>query len=389
MRARLVLWLSLGLNLLLAGMIVILSRDSQKQASLDFPSISTNGKSLPKQVRTNVIIRRQGFQWSQIESPDYPTFIRNLRLIGCPEKTIHDIIVADINEVFAERITKEVVLPEQQWWLAEPNTDVFASAASQIRALEAEKNQLLTQLLGPNWNTTPQTGKVDPIRLDGPVLSKLSPDTKAKLFDIEANSRRAREAYLRQMQEAGKEPDPVQLARLRQQTRLDLATLLTPDQYEEYLLRYSSTSGQLRQQLRGFGADADEYRKIFRARDAFDEQLAALSGNDAATQKRRTELERQRDEAVRQAIGSERFPLYQLTQNPLFKQAQESAEDNNAPPEKVLPIYQVNQAAQQEITRLQNDRTLTDEARAAALKLVQEQQQASIQKIISGQVAQQ
>ena len=389
MRARFVLWLSLGLNLLLAGMIVILSRDSQKQASLDLPSISTNGKTFPKQIRTNVVIRRQGFQWSQIESPDYPTFIRNLRLIGCPEKTIHDIIVADINEVFAERITKEVVLPEQQWWLAEPNTDVFASAASQIRALEAEKNQLLTQLLGPNWNTTPQTGKVDPIRLDGPVLSKLSPETKAKLFDIEANSRRAREAYLRQMQQAGKEPDPVQLARLRQQTRLDLATLLTPDQYEEYLLRYSSTSGQLRQQLRGFGADADEYRKIFRARDAFDEQLAALSGNDAATQKRRTELERQRDEAVRQAIGSERFPLYQLTQNPLFKQAQESAEDNNAPPEKVLPIYQVNQAAQQEITRLQNDRTLTDEARAAALKLVQEQQQASIQKIISGQVAQQ
>src|SRR4051812_25056669 len=194
MRARLVLWLSLGLNLLLAGMIVILSRDSQKQASLDLRSISTNGKSLSKQVRTNVVIRRQGFQWSQIESPDYPTFIRNLRLIGCPEKTIHDIIVADINEVFAERITKEVVLPEQQWWLAEPNTDVFASAASQIRALEAEKNQLLTQLLGPNWNTTPQTGKVDPIRLDGPVLSKLSPDTKAKLFDIEANSRRAREA---------------------------------------------------------------------------------------------------------------------------------------------------------------------------------------------------
>lgn len=389
MRARLVLWLSLGLNLLLVGMIVILSRDSQKQAPFDSHLLSTNGKDFSKQIRTNVVIRRQGFQWSQIESPDYPTFIRNLRLIGCPERTIHDIIVADVNEVFAERITKEVVLPEQQWWLAEPNTDVFASAASQIRALEAEKNQLLTQLLGPNWNTTPQTGKIDPIRLDGPVLSKLSPDTKAKLFDIEANSRRARETYLRQMQEAGKEPDPVQLARLRQQTRQDLATLLTPDQYEEYLLRYSYTSDQLRQQLRGFGADADEYRRIFRARDSFDEQLAGLSGNDAATQKRRAELERQRDEAVRQALGPERFPLYQLTQNPLFKQAQDSAEENNAPPEKVLPIYQVNQVAQQEITRLQNDRTLTDEARSAAVKLVQEQQQASIQKIISGQVAQQ
>jgi len=380
------LWLSLGLNLLLVGMIVTLSRESQQQ----FAAINrTAGAGKAIQLKTNVVVRRQGFQWSQIESSDYPTYIRNLRLIGCPEKTIHDIIVADINDVYAERITREVVLPEQQWWLADPNTDVFASAATQIRALEAEKNQLLTQLLGPGWNSTPQTSRIDPIRLDGPVLSKLSPDTKAKLFDIEANSRKAKENYLRQMQQAGKDPDPVQLARLRQQARLDLAAILTPDQLEDYLLRYSYTSEQLRQQLRGFGADSDEYRRIFRARDSYDEQLASVSGNDSATQKRRADLERMRDEAVRQAIGAERYPLYQLTQNPLFKQAQESAEENNAPAEKVLPIYQVNQAAQQEISRIQGDRTLTPEAKSAAIKLVQEQQQSSIQKIISGQVAQQ
>jgi len=386
MRARVVLWLSLCLNLLLAGMIVILSRESQQQFA-PINRVAAANKLI--QLKTNVVVRRQGFQWSQIESNDYPTYIRNLRLIGCPEKTIHDIIVADISEVYAERIAKEVVLPEQQWWLADPNTDVFASAAAQIRALETEKNQLLTQLLGPNWNTTPPTGRVDPIRLDGPVLSRLSPDTKARLFDIEANSRKAKENYLRQMQQAGKEPDPVQLARLRQQARLDLAAILTPDQLEEYLLRYSYTSDQLRQQLRGFGADSDEYRRIFRARDSYDEQLAALSGTDAASQKRRAEIERMRDEAVRQAIGADRYPLYQLTQNPLFKQAQDSAEESNAPAEKVLPIYQVNQAAQQEITRIQNDRTLSTEAKSAAIKLVQEQQQASIQKIISGQIAQQ
>ena len=91
----------------------------------------------------------------------------------------------------------------------------------------------------------------------------------------------------------------------------------------------------MRQQLRGFGADADEYRRIFRARDNYDEQLASLTGNDAATQKRRAELEKMRNEAVRAVIGTERYGLYQLTQNPLFKQAQESAEENSAPAEKV------------------------------------------------------
>ena len=130
-------------------------------------------------------------------------------------------------------------------------------------------------------------------------------------------------------------------------------------------------------------------RRIFRARDNYDEQLASLSGNDGATQKRRAELEKMRNEAVRAVIGTERYGLYQLTQNPLFKQAQDSAEENSAPAEKFMPIYQVNQAAQQEINRIQNDRNLSDEARTAAVKLVQEQQQSSIEKIISGQVAQQ
>src|SRR4030095_7552909 len=37
-----------------------------------------------------------GFHWSQIEAADYPTYIRNLRRIGCPEETILDIITADV-----------------------------------------------------------------------------------------------------------------------------------------------------------------------------------------------------------------------------------------------------------------------------------------------------
>jgi hypothetical protein len=45
------------------------------------------------------------FQWSQIESADYPTYIANLRAIGCPEQTIRDIITADVGAAFAPRRT--------------------------------------------------------------------------------------------------------------------------------------------------------------------------------------------------------------------------------------------------------------------------------------------
>jgi hypothetical protein len=43
------------------------------------------------------------FHWSQIESADYPTYIANLRGIGCPEQTIRDLVKADVDSLYAAR----------------------------------------------------------------------------------------------------------------------------------------------------------------------------------------------------------------------------------------------------------------------------------------------
>jgi len=149
-------------------------------------------------------------------------------------------------------------------------------------------------------------------------------------------------------------------------------------------LRYSYNSEELREQLRGFGADADEYRKIFRARDTYDVQIAQLTGTDSATEKRRAELERMRDDSVQQAIGAERFKLYTMTQDPSFKEARDTAQENGIAPEKVLPMFQISKATDQEVARIQRDQSLTAEQREAAVKSVLEQKLASIQKVMSG-----
>jgi hypothetical protein len=41
------------------------------------------------------------FDWRQLEAPDYPTYIANLRAINCPEQTVRDIITADVASLFA------------------------------------------------------------------------------------------------------------------------------------------------------------------------------------------------------------------------------------------------------------------------------------------------
>ena len=43
------------------------------------------------------------FHWSQLESSDYNTYVKNLRRIGCPEATLQAIVAADVDSVYRER----------------------------------------------------------------------------------------------------------------------------------------------------------------------------------------------------------------------------------------------------------------------------------------------
>lgn len=387
MRARVLLWGSLGLNILLATGLLLSWRPSAPPATVAAGVVQAEEPTnAPK---THVVVRRPGFTWSEIESADFPTYIKNLRNIGCPERTIRDIIVAEVNELFADRLAKELNLPAQKWWLPDPDMDALQAGMDQVRALEAEKGQLLTQLLGPGWELQKSVASAGTIRFDGPVLSKLSAEARTTVERAEANSRQRRNELEQRARQEGRELTTEELARLRQETRRELAGVLNPEQMEEYLLRYSNIAEQMREQLRGFGADADEFRRIFRARDNFDQQLASLTGTDPATAARRAELERLRDEAVRQSIGAERFGFYQVSQSPLFRQAQEQAEQTGASPDKVLPIFRVNQAVQDEIARITADRTISEDQRRIALVTVQQQQQNSINRILGDQPAEQ
>src|SRR5260370_37442449 len=83
----------------------------------------------PKTYKTNVVVRRQNFTWDEIESADFPTYITKLRAIGCPEATIRDIIVADVNQLFARRRATEVITAEQKWWQSEPDPEVTQMAS--------------------------------------------------------------------------------------------------------------------------------------------------------------------------------------------------------------------------------------------------------------------
>jgi hypothetical protein len=371
MRWRTYALVSLGINVLMLGLWLGLSQGpspgSQKLAAADAAAASAPN--------TNVVVRRQFFSWQEVESSDYPTYINNLRNIGCPEQTVRDIIIADINALYARRRALELVTPEQQWWRTAPDTNVLQLALEKSRALDEERRGLLTRLLGSGWESGDLVNLPRPshqgVVLDGPVLGALPAETKQSIQEINDRSEGRLQAYIEAMRQQGKSPDPVDLAKLHQQTRDELAHVLAPAQLEEYLLRYSQYANTLRSefgQLQFFGATPDEFRAVFRATDGIDQQLQLLAdSSDPNSAQTRQALEAQKANALKLALGPDRYEEYEMLHDPIYRQAVATAEQAGTP-EAAETIYQVNLAAAATQSAINGNTNLTTDQKAIELK---------------------
>ena len=110
MRLRIPFLISLGLNVIFAAAFLFgLVRFSSPKNAVFVRDIDASPALLTNHLQTNVIVRSApppNFTWEQVESDDYVTYIENLRKIGCPPATIRDIIVADVNGLYAHRRRK-------------------------------------------------------------------------------------------------------------------------------------------------------------------------------------------------------------------------------------------------------------------------------------------
>jgi hypothetical protein len=371
MRWRALALVSLGVNLLLAAVWLLWARRAPGNHSAATAGV---GPPIAGQGRTNLVVRRQYFSWREIESPDYTTYIANLRDIGCPEQTIRDIIIADVNALYARKRATDIITPDQQWWRSEPDQAVLQAAAEKLSELENERRALLGRLLGTNWETGDLVSLPRPSRsailLDGPVLGDLPTDTKEAIQEVNAHSQDRLNAYLAAQQREGKEPDPVELAKLRQETRTELQRYLTPLQLEEYLLRYSQDANNLRVELghlHYFNATPDEFRAIFRATDAIEQRIELLAGNDPTTVMERQALEDQRADALKLALGAKRYDEYQSLHDPLYRDAVAIA-DEAGTPDAAGTIYAINLASAAEQQSIRANTNLTDTQRQIELK---------------------
>jgi hypothetical protein len=378
MRARFWLIVSVAFNVFLAAFVYVASKPMEQTTVPVSPALDN------VILKTNVVVRRENFTWDQLQSTNYATLIKNLRAIGCPEQTIRDIITSDVNHIYARRRVTEVNYPNYQWWKSSPDPALVQAAEEKVQSLEQERRDLLAGLLGANWN--PEARELIAARagitLTGPILGDLSAAVKLAVLDIVAAAQQKIEAYQERQRLAGDAIDPMEMVRLREEPLVPLASVLAPEAYDEFLLRYAPAAQQLREMMRALDLTPDQFRDLFSALGGIIGQpVFFYTGSDPGLLKQQQQLAAQSEAVVKATLGAV-YTAYQLNQDPVYQSSQVLAQQLNLPASAIPPIYQINRATQVELDRIRQDDTLSNDEKIQALAQTRVQEEQTLEQLL-------
>jgi len=306
-----------------------------------------------------VVVRTNAFTWEQLESEDYRTYIGRLRKIGCPEETIRDIVIADVEKLFAAQV-QSIDGPREapKYW--QPRQQELAltikSLQKKYQKLDVDfaKREIVRELLGVDLaeERSRARGETDAMEQTLGFLP-LEKRSKARML---AERAAQEEASLREQSLLENDAlTPAERAKLREiQARKDreIAALLSPEEQQQYDLWHSASAERVREGFLTLEASEPDFLALYQLQREFDQRWpdaeevppAQRAQFDAA----RAEFEGQ----VKDYLGGERYAEYQRAQDPDFRQIHAAAEQFGLEPARSAEIYGFKQVLRGERARL-------------------------------------
>jgi len=280
------------------------------------PYLEPTPTPLPTPTREHPTPPLTSFHWRNVETTNYSEYVANLRAIGCPEQTIRDIVIADVNKLFAARraelITGGKVPP--YWQAAEsPPPSVGDQLQPQLLGMDREKTVLIRDLLGVDLATELRKSR-EGVTYPDNRQGFLSPEKQDQVAAVR-EAMNENWALLQSPEKlAGMTPDEIsaELRQLNEARLAKLAQILTPEELREHELQTSWTAINLRNQLATFQPSATEFAAIHDLQKAFDDEFVHYSGNrtDAATLQRKEFAQQQLEAQIRSQLGEQRYADY-------------------------------------------------------------------------------
>lgn len=398
-----------GTALVLAGLFVW-QLTSQPMSPLQAPESATTNTPIAETAKNNQPKNsspsppdsiQPAWNWSAIESEDYRKYIANLRSIECPERVIRDIILADLNKLYApkEAPYKDPPPPLTQPWDVTSATATRANDAKsrreayerrkQLREIEKEKAAVVKELLGETLSLSPlRSWGTHNYALVESALNGLSPDKRERAREIyetywEASDRLS-EAF-----ENKRTPEFMeQYRKQNEQRRNNLQSALSPEEFSDFEMRSSATAQRLGTQVAGLHLTEDEFKAIYQARAAIEEPFGGtipLSQLDPKNSQQVAALENTASEVLKQTLGDERYAQFQKSQDPnwqMLTRLKDRFELSDDAVEKAFDLQkslQNNAATQNEsmgrLQELQRNLVRSESANQADLGSIQNQLQ--------------
>ena len=175
-----VLKVSLVVNLGLLGCLLFLLTRQPRRATVSAPVTAT--KTAPPAaiaITSPTVVQQEKFKpfrWNQLQSPDYQSYIKNLRNIGCPEPTLRAIVTADVDNAYrrhSDDLERKLAdLAGSSWSVQLNSYNEQQALKAELQKLPDEQSAEIDHLLGStslpvqatsNATTTSAPAQSDPV----------------------------------------------------------------------------------------------------------------------------------------------------------------------------------------------------------------------------------
>lgn len=390
MSSRPLLPLSLGLNLLLAALIVGTWFASGPPATRPDPAGALPASPPPAPTPPGLDPQpastppRPRFHWSQVESDDYRQYLANLRAIGCPGPVIRDLLVEDVTALYERRRTAVPRSPLPPWAGADLRAAAAAEQAQHQEALEAEQRAVLTELLGFPWEWEAiQTWRNEPVAWA--LLGFLTDDQAVGVMGLVETLTEEARRYRHRVDGILLPEDRLALTALADRFEADLAGFLTPQQAEELALRVQALGmafGKGDAHLGAAGLNGLQAREVvrlsLRAGSFLRDEIVGIEPPAEERAARQAQFEAE----VAALLGPQLQAEFARAQDGRFREVLQFAQEHSLSRKTAIAAFEVRQLAEEESARLKATPAADPEARQARLEQLQQTTAAALATLL-------
>lgn len=267
-----------------------------------------------------------------------------LQAQGFPDAIVRAILAAEVHQKYAaERKAIEGDQADLPFWkAARPDPKVAAA----LHALSQAERKELLDLLG----RAPDSYAAMRFQHEIPGLSS---DQAQQLAEIQ-------QRYIKQRNELFR-GGPMTAAEQRKMAALDqamhdeFATVLSPEELQQYDLRAGRTAVMLQYRLANFDPTQAEYLALYKLQSAFYSQIGPTYGPISPDEMRaRMAAQKQLQADIATALGPDRYAQYQRASDYNYRQTTELVSRLQLPPETADNLYALQKEYQQKRTDLYN-----------------------------------